>query len=380
MLGVICARAPKSWIISSVTLTGQHYGSAAHHNNNYEFHFQGRRDLQSSILQSSILFDTKRHHHSSSCQLDGCVRLGGAASIWHAILPSINTTADEKKSDRNRLTTAVEHNHNQHNHHLTRGEGSWNVALDNRPARWLHRVDSAWLLFGVCSCLAPSPPEAKLCSDELLYVAAIDDKSGEEEMKKDEVELDEEQVTESKTDDDNTLTDYKVTGVLADGRCLFRAIVHGACLNNGEEAPDEDRQRELADELRAKVVDEFLKRREDTEGFIDDDFDAHLNRIKQPYVWGGEPEIVMASHVLKALIQVYVFDRNSGKLVRMCVHGEEYRKDGESPINVLFHDYGHYDLLEKKLPEVKIENKLLVGEIKLDIGLPENKSIEVVAV
>lgn len=41
--------------------------------------------------------------------------------------------------------------------------------------------------------------------------------------------------------------------MLADGRCLFRAIAHGACLRSGEEAPDDDRQRELADELRAKV-------------------------------------------------------------------------------------------------------------------------------
>ena len=37
-----------------------------------------------------------------------------------------------------------------------RGEGSWNVAWDGRPARWLHRPDSAWLLFGVCACLAPA--------------------------------------------------------------------------------------------------------------------------------------------------------------------------------------------------------------------------------
>lgn len=43
------------------------------------------------------------------------------------------------------------------------------------------------------------------------------------------------------------------TGVLADGRCLFRALAHGACLQSGEEAPDESRQTELADELRARV-------------------------------------------------------------------------------------------------------------------------------
>lgn len=46
--------------------------------------------------------------------------------------------------------------------------------------------------------------------------------------------------------------------MLADGRCLFRAIAHGACLRSGEEAPDDDRQRELADELRAKVRLEFM--------------------------------------------------------------------------------------------------------------------------
>lgn len=42
-------------------------------------------------------------------------------------------------------------------------------------------------------------------------------------------------------------------GVLADGRCLFRALAHGACLKNGEAAPNENRQGELADELRARV-------------------------------------------------------------------------------------------------------------------------------
>ena len=46
--------------------------------------------------------------------------------------------------------------------------------------------------------------------------------------------------------------------MLADGRCLFRAIAHMACLINGEDAPDENHQRELADELRAQVSLELL--------------------------------------------------------------------------------------------------------------------------
>ncbi|KAK8980479.1 hypothetical protein V6N11_029039 [Hibiscus sabdariffa] len=40
--------------------------------------------------------------------------------------------------------------------------------------------------------------------------------------------------------------------ILAAERCLFRAIAHGACLRSGEELPDETRQRELGDDLRAQ--------------------------------------------------------------------------------------------------------------------------------
>lgn len=47
---------------------------------------------------------------------------------------------------------------------------------------------------------------------------------------------------------------YDRAGVIADGRCLFRAIAHGSCLRKGEEAPDDSRQAELADELRAQVT------------------------------------------------------------------------------------------------------------------------------
>ncbi|KAA8539190.1 hypothetical protein F0562_025882 [Nyssa sinensis] len=122
----------------------------------------------------------------------------------------------------------------------------------------------------------------------------------------------------SSNENDKDLANYRVTGVPADGRCLFRAITHVACLRNGEEAPDENRQRELADELRAQVVDELLKRREETEWFIEGDFDTNVKGIQQPYVWGGEPELLMASHVLKTAISVFMIDRSSGGLVNIA--------------------------------------------------------------
>lgn len=45
-------------------------------------------------------------------------------------------------------------------------------------------------------------------------------------------------------------------------------------------------------------------------------------------------------------IAVFMVVQSSGNLVNIANYGEEYQKDKESPINVLFHGYGHYDILE----------------------------------
>lgn len=87
--------------------------------------------------------------------------------------------------------------------HELKGEGSWNVAWDARPARWLHRPDSAWLLFGVCACL--SPPVCVDVDPEAPPVPppATDDSSEGRELKS--VECDKER-------DDEVAADYRVTG------------------------------------------------------------------------------------------------------------------------------------------------------------------------
>ena len=36
--------------------------------------------------------------------------------------------------------------------------------------------------------------------------------------------------------------------------------------------------------------------------FIEGDFDTYTRRMRQPHVWGGEPELLMASHVLRYII------------------------------------------------------------------------------
>ncbi|XP_019187709.1 PREDICTED: OTU domain-containing protein At3g57810-like [Ipomoea nil] len=140
-------------------------------------------------------------------------------------------------------------------------------------------------------------------------------------------------------------TDYSVTGIPGDGRCMFRSVVHGACLRSGKAAPDEKLQRQLADELREKVADEFIKRREETEWFIEGDFDKYVAQMRKPHVWGGEPELLMASHVLQMPITVYIYDQKSRGLISIAEYGqEEYGKD--DPIKVLYNGSGHYDALQ----------------------------------
>lgn len=299
MLGVLCAR-PKPRIFTSLSFL---HVSAAHH----------RLSATPIYLLGGSCSgaDWRRRYHSTSCSLGGSA--AGAASIWHVILPS---GSYRRIGSRPPL------------HHEQKGEGSWNVAWDARPARWLHRSDSAWLLFGVCPCLAPVN-----CDVNSDGVAADEKTDGCSEC----VISDENK---------NFTPGYTVTGVKADGRCLFRAIAHATCLRSGEHAPDETRQTELADELRAQVADELLKRREESEWFIEGDFDAYVKRIRQPYVWGGEPELLMASHVLRIMIAVFMIDRSSGGLTNIANYGQEYSEGTESPINVLFHGYGHYDMLE----------------------------------
>lgn len=125
--------------------------------------------------------------------------------------------------------------------------------------------------------------------------------------------------------------------------------------------------------------------------FIEGDFEEYVRNIEQPYSWGGEPELLMAAHVLQWVpsyfflsiythlllldfiflteawmfsfafivtwfcwwyrtpITVFVKDRNSSKLEKIARYGIEYEQDGEAPLNVLFYHYGHYDLVEGML-------------------------------
>lgn len=140
-------------------------------------------------------------------------------------------------------------------------------------------------------------------------------------------------------------TNYSVTAIAGDGRCLFRAVAHGSSLRRGDGALNENDQRELADALRNKVADELVTRRSETEWFIEGDFDVYVNSMRQPEVWGGEPELLMLSHVLEMPITVYMADQNkTGGLIAICEYGQDY--GSEAPIGVLYHGQGHYEAVQ----------------------------------
>ncbi|XP_062228753.1 OVARIAN TUMOR DOMAIN-containing deubiquitinating enzyme 4-like isoform X1 [Phragmites australis] len=147
------------------------------------------------------------------------------------------------------------------------------------------------------------------------------------------------------------LRSIRITG---DGRCLFRSVAYGACLRSGKQSPSESLQKELADDLRAQVADEFVKRRGDTEWFLEGDFESYVSQMRNPYVWGGEPELLMCSHVLRMPITVYIHTNSSDSPRIVAEYGQEYGKD--NPICVLYDGYGHYNALQSSL-ETRVDNR-----------------------
>ena len=137
---------------------------------------------------------------------------------------------------------------------------------------------------------------------------------------------------------------YEVYPVIGDGRCLFRSIAVGRALAEIGERAEEIQEVIEADVLRAAAVDEMLERREDTEWFIEGDFEQYCARMQAPSTWGGEPEILMLTHVLASPISVFM--EVSGELKSIGVYGEEYAESGQyENLAVLFHGAGHYEAL-----------------------------------
>lgn len=384
MLGYACFRFPlrcKSSLSSTVSLTHSPCSYSYYSLQNIHMHsssssasslssfvlFQRNNNFQHNSIETCChLSNAKRaQHHSSSCLLAENHIGSVGATIWHALIPSssqFSHTQQVPNVENGRIRAESDSLCN-----LSRNspvgfersigiygkcdsmncpkppvvggfsEGSWNATWDVRPARWLHGSHSAWLLFGVCACFSSLNPVQS--EAEPAEVVAVTNGNDDNDALDDSISA-ADQASHGK----KVFIDYSVTAIPGDGRCLFRAVAHGASLRSGKPPPTESLQRELADELRTRVADELLKRREETEWFIEGDFDKYVEQIKMPHVWGGEPELLMASHVLRMPITVYMRERDTDGLIAIAEYGQDYGKG--NPISVLYHGFGHYDALQ----------------------------------
>ena len=92
-----------------------------------------------------------------------------------------------------------------------------------------------------------------------------------------------------------------------------------------------------------QVCDALIEKRDEIAPFIDDDFDAYVKQMREPYEWGSEPELAVAPDVVQSGIQVY--DLKGQEISRYVPIAQQQDSQSEHAVWLLYHDLGHYDLL-----------------------------------
>jgi hypothetical protein len=143
---------------------------------------------------------------------------------------------------------------------------------------------------------------------------------------------------------------------------MFRAIAQGLARNQGRFMGPAAEEQE-ADQLRLAVAEAICRSNQRRNQFGDamiaieaeDSLPRYCRRILQAGFWGGEPELLVLSQMLKVPIFVYLID-SEGRKVRgfstIQKYGEKYTKAGKSwkkrkPVRLLYTNGNHYDLLLK---------------------------------
>ena len=145
---------------------------------------------------------------------------------------------------------------------------------------------------------------------------------------------------------------YDIHKIAGDGRCLFRSIVVSKSIEDENTRLSAEREVLEADTLREQTIRELIRRREDLEWIIEGDFDEYCANMRYPGAWGGEPEILVASHVLRRPIEVHM--KVVGEPLRSIgIYGnEDYGTATAKPkLMLLFHGQGHYEALSKCVNE-----------------------------
>lgn len=151
-------------------------------------------------------------------------------------------------------------------------------------------------------------------------------------------------------------TDYEVTGIRGDESSLFRAIVHGYCIEHASPMPSDRSRLALVVDLRSMTVDMLESRQNWVKKFIEGDFDEYLDDMAYEYAFGGEVEILMACHIVMSPIRVFRYVRALGGLKLLAEYGRMYHRK-RSPVDILYKGDSRYDAFD--VPGMK----RLVGRI-----------------
>jgi len=169
---------------------------------------------------------------------------------------------------------------------------------------------------------------------------------------------------------------YKVLRVTGDGSCLFRSVAAGYAILKGQF--DAQNHENVSRSLRQRVVEELKKREDEIKWYIEGDFDTYVSNMKNQNVWGGETELLMLTHVLKHPITVYMQDEKKingeDSLKLIAEYGKEYGQYSEGrsmdsacaspdPIRVLYHGYGHYELMLPSIISSSRSNEWLPSKL-----------------
>jgi len=182
----------------------------------------------------------------------------------------------------------------------------------------------------------------------------------------------------------------KVVKVRGDGKCMFRAIALALARNQGRFLGAEAEQRE-ADNLRLAVAEALCrtpKRRNQFPQAVialeaEDNLRKYVHctraklwwpcpsktcsnllgvlcsycrKLQSPTFWGGEPELIVLSQMLKVPIFVYLSNSEVGTgksgFTVIQKYGEKFTKKTKDaprrrPVRILFTGGNHYDLLIK---------------------------------
>ena len=172
--------------------------------------------------------------------------------------------------------------------------------------------------------------------------------------------------------------DLGIRIIKGDGKCMFRALARGMARNKGVVLSPEDETRD-ADTLRLAVRDALCRSDERRQVFqeavtsvevAEGGIPKYCARLNDAGFWGGEVELMVVSRLLQVPIYVYRSSKEAGveKLVGygfapIVKYGEQYAgvsasadgDDNESraaggvggrkPVNLLYREGNHYDLL-----------------------------------